>query len=207
MWYFYIIFYNLMWLNKKWFTLVEMLIVIVIIGILAAALIPRLTGVQGRARDVARKASIQQIWSAFATYNLDKSSYPSAWGTYWTWLDKLVWALTPAYMKSLPKDPGGVDTNIYNGTTPTSGWNFLYVKLAQWYVVLALNEWGWVGANRATLSGSTTISGWALTATTQYNSVKACDQVTQWTIGDMSAGGSCTANLTNFEWRYMGYAD
>ena len=37
---------------KKWFTLIEMLIVIVIIGILAAALIPRVRGIQDRARYV-----------------------------------------------------------------------------------------------------------------------------------------------------------
>ena len=42
-------------LKKKAFTLVEMLIVVVIIGILAAALIPRLTGAQSKARDAARK--------------------------------------------------------------------------------------------------------------------------------------------------------
>jgi type II secretory pathway pseudopilin PulG len=38
-----------------------MLIVVVIIGILAAALIPRLQSVQERARDAARKDDIQQI--------------------------------------------------------------------------------------------------------------------------------------------------
>jgi len=60
---------------KKAFTLVEMLIVIVIIGILAAALIPRLTGVQSRARDVARKADIQQLSTALTTYQLDNGTY------------------------------------------------------------------------------------------------------------------------------------
>ena len=60
-----------------------MLIVIVIIGILAAALIPRLTGIQGRARDTARKADLQQIGTSLATYKLDTNSYPmsTSWNT------------------------------------------------------------------------------------------------------------------------------
>lgn len=45
-----------------------MLIVIVIIGILAAALIPRLTGAQAKARNTARKADLSQINTAIMAY-------------------------------------------------------------------------------------------------------------------------------------------
>ncbi len=193
-------------LNKKWFTLVEMLIVIVIIGILAAALIPRLTGVQGRARDVARKASIQQVWSALATYNLDTSAYPDTTG-YGTWLSKLT-TLMPIYLKSLPKDPGGNDYNISNNTMSGTNGDFLYVKLAEWYAVMSMNEWGWVGANRASASGASTLSGWALQKTTSFNLIKACDQVSQWvTLSNMLSGWNCTADLAGRRGRYMVYAD
>ena len=59
------------------FTLIEMLIVIVIIGILAAALVPRLQSVQTRARDTRRKADLRQIANAIAIFYLDNTRLPS----------------------------------------------------------------------------------------------------------------------------------
>ncbi|MEI7477052.1 MAG: prepilin-type N-terminal cleavage/methylation domain-containing protein [bacterium] len=57
--------------KQKSFTLIEMLIVVVIIGILAAALIPRLQPVQARARDTKRKADLHQIGTALEIYKED----------------------------------------------------------------------------------------------------------------------------------------
>ena len=58
------------------FTLIEMLIVIVIIGILAAALVPRLLSVQARARDAERKADLRSINTAVEMYKVDNNVYP-----------------------------------------------------------------------------------------------------------------------------------
>ena len=87
--------------NKKGFTLVEMLIVIVIIGVLAAALIPRLTSARGRANDVARKASLQQIATALVSYQIDNGGFPTTGGG----LDNIKDELTKGGLSSIPTDP------------------------------------------------------------------------------------------------------
>ena len=113
-----------------------MLIVIVIIGILAAALIPRLTGIQARARDTARTADMRNTATALEVYHLDNGSYP---GANYAFIHKksspllsslffpTTFAQTPggssldkidaslaSYMTALPKDPNGmwVQANI-----------------------------------------------------------------------------------------------
>jgi type II secretion system protein G len=64
----------------KAFTLIEMLIVIVIIGILAAALIPKLSSARGRANDTARKATLSQVAAALVMYQIDKGKFPEGCG-------------------------------------------------------------------------------------------------------------------------------
>lgn len=54
-----------------------MLIVIVIIGILAASLIPRLSSARGRANDVARKADLSQVAAALVSYQIDNGGFPT----------------------------------------------------------------------------------------------------------------------------------
>ena len=63
--------------TKKGFTLIEMLIVIVIIGILMAAIYPRLSNARGRANDVARKADLAQVAAALVAYQIDHGSFPT----------------------------------------------------------------------------------------------------------------------------------
>ena len=96
-----------------------MLIVIVIIGILAAALIPRLTGIQGRARDTARKADLSQIGTSLATLKLDTNVYPTqiAWAT---GVEVGILSGLSAYMNAIPKEnAAGYMTYAYvsNGST------------------------------------------------------------------------------------------
>ena len=71
----------------KNFTLIEMLIVIVIIGILAAALIPRLQSIQWRARDTKRKTDLKNIYNANEIFALDNGGkYARPYNATWWWI-------------------------------------------------------------------------------------------------------------------------
>ena len=63
--------------NKKGFTLIEMVIVTVIVGILATALVPRLMSYYERARDVQRIQDITLIANASFQFKIDNGHYPS----------------------------------------------------------------------------------------------------------------------------------
>lgn len=63
------------------FTLIELMIVIVILGILMGTILPRLSGAQGRARDTGRIADLTTLSQALELYYDDFGSYPGAAGT------------------------------------------------------------------------------------------------------------------------------
>ena len=58
------------------FTLVEIMIVVAMIGILAAALFPNMTGYLKRARDAARASDLNNIATGIAMYEIDKETLP-----------------------------------------------------------------------------------------------------------------------------------
>lgn len=105
------------------FTIVELLIVIVIIGILAAITIVAYNGIQQRARDSARTSDISAIQKALELYRADNGGYPSVGTDNIGYnLSTLSTALIPTYISSIPNDPNTSLTNYqYVRGTAASG--------------------------------------------------------------------------------------
>lgn len=98
---------------QRGFTLIEIMVVVVILGVLAALVVPKLMGRTDEARIVAAKQDIATIMQALKLYKLDNQRYP----TTEQGLQALVtrptagpaangWK-TGGYLDKLPKDPWG----------------------------------------------------------------------------------------------------
>ncbi len=89
------------------FTLLELLIVIVIIGILAVLIVPNLISGPQRARDSQRKSDLRNIKTALETYYNDNNTYPDSSG----WEADL--EANGAYIKDVPEDPKSKSAYAY----------------------------------------------------------------------------------------------
>ncbi len=67
-------------MNKQAFTLIELLIVVAIIGILAAIAVPNFLNAQVRAKIARVRADVKALSSALEMYHLDNNDYPRDMG-------------------------------------------------------------------------------------------------------------------------------
>ena len=102
------------------FTLIEVLVVVMILGILAAIVVPRIMDRPDEAKRVAAKADVGAIVQALKLYRLDNGAYPAT--------DQGLGALVQrptsnpippnwkqgGYLERLPRDPWGSDYQYLN---------------------------------------------------------------------------------------------
>ncbi|HQP12230.1 MAG TPA: type II secretion system major pseudopilin GspG [Candidatus Omnitrophota bacterium] len=63
--------------DERGFTLIELMVVIVILGILAGLIVPRIMGRPDEARQAKARIQIESIGTALKLYRLDNGAYPT----------------------------------------------------------------------------------------------------------------------------------
>ena len=111
------------WATKHGFTIIELLITIVVIGILASITIFSYTGIQQQARDSRRDSDIVQLKIAIEKYRADTGAYPEVCTTDGAaCVISLLSTPLASYLSPIPHDPtAAVDTGAdyrYVRSTP-----------------------------------------------------------------------------------------
>ncbi len=96
--------------DQRGFTLIELLVVIIILGLLAGLVGPRLFGRVGQSKQAAARAQIELFGAALDQYRLDVGAYPASGAG----LEALVknpnvanWSGPYLKKNAVPKDPWG----------------------------------------------------------------------------------------------------
>jgi general secretion pathway protein G len=103
------------------FTLIEIMVVVVIMGVLAALVVPKLLSRTGESKVAAAKVDIATVMQALKLYKLDNQRYPTTEQGLQALLVKPTsgpaangWK-TGGYLEKMPKDPWG---NAYQFLSP-----------------------------------------------------------------------------------------
>jgi general secretion pathway protein G len=113
--------------NRKGFTLIELMVVVVIIGVLATIGVQTFSGTTEKAKKAKAQADIRTIMSALELYKVDIGEYPES-GTGKPGLNALTTSTGDSkwkgpYLSKLPKDPYSTDGSAdykYDRTSQTA---------------------------------------------------------------------------------------
>jgi type II secretion system protein G len=98
--------------NQKGFTLIEVLLIVVILGIIAAIAIPRLMESKAEAQKQTCRANVANINTAIDKYYFDEGTYPTALST--------ILAIQAYFPDGVPKCPSKVASKLDYVFTPTT---------------------------------------------------------------------------------------
>ena len=100
---------------KRGFSLIELLVVIVIIGILSSFLLANFVGARQKGRDTVRKSDLRQMQSALEFYRADKGGYPDSSSVFSTCGGEFkdTSSTYVVYLKKIPCDPSTQQSYTY----------------------------------------------------------------------------------------------
>ena len=102
--------------RRRGFTLIELMIVVVILGLLATTIMPKILSRPEQARRAKAKVDIQNVRSALALFKTDTGRFPT----------------TAEGLEALVVNPGieGYNTDAYLERVPTDPWGNRYVYIS-----------------------------------------------------------------------------
>ncbi len=108
--------------NQKGFTLIEIMVVVIILGLLAGLVLPKILGREEEARVSSAKLQIKSLENALDGYKLDNGFYPTTDQALDALIKKPETGRIPnkwregGYLKParIPKDPWGFDYHYYS---------------------------------------------------------------------------------------------